>query len=133
MYNMFILHIICKYFPNERMLKMKKISLFIVINAISLYLVSNLMDSMYIGSLKSLLILTIILGLLNSTVKPILKFLSFPITFLTLGLFSLVINALVLKLSFMIVSNVALYGFFSAIWASILLSIVNAVLYSILD
>ena len=34
---------------------MKKISLFIVINAISLYLVSNLMDSMYIGSLKSLL------------------------------------------------------------------------------
>ncbi|MCI6668238.1 phage holin family protein [Romboutsia timonensis] len=112
---------------------MKKVSLFIVINAISLYVVSNLMDSMYIGSFKSLLILTIILGLLNSTVKPILKFLSFPITFLTLGLFSLVINALVLKLSFMMVSNVALYGFFSAIWASILLSIVNAVLYSILD
>ena len=105
---------------------MKKVSLFIVINAISLYVVSNLMDSMYIGSFKSLLILTVILGLLNSTVKPILKF-------LTLGLFSLVINALVLKLSFMMVSNVALYGFFSAIWASILLSIVNAVLYSILD
>ena len=105
---------------------MKKVSLFIVINAISLYVVSNLMDSMYIGSFKSLLILTVILGLLNSTVKPIL-------TFLTLGLFSLVINALVLKLSFMMVSNVALYGFFSAIWASILLSIVNAVLYSILD
>ena len=114
-------------------IKMKKVSLFIVINAISLYVVSNLMDSMYIGSFKSLLILTVILGLLNSTVKPILKFLSFPITFLTLGLFSLVINALVLKLSFMMVSNVALYGFFSAIWASILLSIVNAVLYSILD
>ena len=109
---------------------MKKVSLFIVINAISLYVVSNLMDSMYIGSFKSLLILTVILGLLNSTVKPILKFLSFPITFLTLGLFSLVINALVLKLSFMMVSNVALYGFFSAIWASILLSIVNAVLYT---
>ena len=99
---------------------MKKVSLFIVINAISLYVVSNLMDSMYIGSFKSLLILTVILGLLNST-------------FLTLGLFSLVINAFVLKLSFMMVSNVALYGFFSAIWASILLSIVNAVLYSILD
>ena len=57
------------------MLKMKKVSLFIVINAISLYVVSNLMDSMYIGSFKSLLILTVILGLLNSTVKPILKFL----------------------------------------------------------
>ena len=112
---------------------MKKVSLFIVINAISLYVVSNLMDSMYIGSFKSLLILTVILGLLNSTVKPILKFLSFPITFLTLGLFSLVINGFVLKLAFMLVSNVYLYGFFSAIIASILLSIVNSVLYSILD
>ena len=79
---------------------MKKISLFIVINAISLYLVSNLMDSMYIGSLKSLLILTIILGVLNSTIKPILKFLSFPITILTLGLFSLIINAISFKIIF---------------------------------
>ena len=112
---------------------MKNISLFIVVNAISLYLVSNLMDSMYIGSLKSLLILTIIFGILNSTVKPILKFFSFPITFLTLGLFSLVINGFVLKLSFSMVSNVHLYGFVSAILASILLSIVNSVLYSILD
>lgn len=111
---------------------MKKISIFIIINAISLYLISNLMDSMYIGSFKSLLILTIILAILNSTVKPILKFLSFPITFLTLGLFSLVVNALVLKLSFMMVSNVDLYGFFNAIWASILLSIVNTILYNIL-
>ena len=113
--------------------EMKKISLFIVINAISLYIVSNLMDSMYIGSLKSLLVLTVIFGILNSTIKPILKFFSFPITFLTLGLFSLVINGLVLKLSFIMVSNVYLHGFFSAILASILLSIVNSVLYSILD
>ena len=112
---------------------MKKISLFIIINAISLYIVSNLVDSMYIGSLKSLLILTIIFGLLNSKVKPILKFLSFPITLLTLGLFSLVINGLVLKLSFMMVSNVYLSGFFSAIWASILLSIANTILYNVLD
>ena len=112
---------------------MKKISLFIVVNAISLFIVSKLMDSMYIGSLKSLLILTIILGLLNSTLKPILKILSFPITFLTLGLFSLVINGLVLKLSFMMVSDATLSGLFSPILASILLSIVNGILYSIID
>lgn len=112
---------------------MKKISLFLVVNAISLYIVSNLIDSMYIGSLKSLLVLTIIFGILNLTIKPILNFFSFPITFLTLGLFYLVINGFVLKLAFMLVSNVYLYGFFSAIIASILLSIVNSVLYSILD
>ena len=112
---------------------MKRISLFIVINALSLYIISYLMSSVYISSFGSLILLTIIFGCLNLIVKPVIKFFSLPITFLTLGLFSLVINALVLKLSFMMVSNVALYGFFSAIWASILLSIVNAVLYSILD
>ena len=112
---------------------MKKVSLFIFINAISLFIVSKLIDSMYIGSLKSLLILTVILGLLNVTLKPILKLLSLPITFLTLGLFSLVINALVLKLSFIIVPNATLSGFFSAIWASILISIVNTILYNIID
>ena len=53
---------------------MKKISLFIVINAISLYLVSNLMDSMYIGSLKSLLILTIILVYLIQQLSQYLNF-----------------------------------------------------------
>lgn len=112
---------------------MKKISLFIVSNALSLFIVSKLMDSMHIGSLKALLTLTIIFGILNLTIKPILKFFSFPITLLTLGLFSLVVNGLVLKLAFMIVPNARLYGFFSAILASILLSIANTILYSILD
>lgn len=112
---------------------MKKISLFIVVNAISLYTVSHLVDNMYIGSLKALLILTLIFGVLNLTVKPLLKLLSFPITFLTLGLFSLVINGIVLKLAFMLVSNVSLYGFANAIMSSILLSIANTILYNILD
>ncbi|MGX4599731.1 phage holin family protein [Faecalimicrobium sp. JNUCC 81] len=112
---------------------MKKVSLFIVVNAISLYLVSHLMDSMYISSFKSLLILTLIFGLLNLTIKPLIQFFSLPITFLTLGLFSLVINAVVLKLAFMIVPGVNLYGFISAIGASILLSIANTILYNVLD
>lgn len=112
---------------------MKKASSFIVVNAISIYLVSLLMDSMYIGSFKSLLILTLIFGILNLTVKPIIKFFSLPITFLTLGLFSLVINGAVLKLAFSIVSGVHLSGFISAIIASILLSIANMILYSVLS
>lgn len=112
---------------------MKKASLFIVVNAISLFIVSKLMDSVYIGSLSSLLILTLIFGLLNLTVKPIIHLFSFPITFLTLGLFSFVINGVVLKLSFMLVSGVYLHGFISAILASILLSVVNTVLYNVFD
>ncbi|RDY25737.1 phage holin family protein [Romboutsia weinsteinii] len=112
---------------------MKKISLFIVVNAISLYLVSHLVDNMYIGSFKALLILTLIFGILNLTVKPLIHLFSLPITFLTLGLFSLVINAIVLKLAFRFVSGASLTGFFSAIIASILLSIANTILYNVLD
>lgn len=112
---------------------MKKISLFIVVNAISLYLVSLLMDSMYIGSFSGLLILTLIFGALNLTIKPLLQFFSLPITFLTLGLFSLVVNGVVLKLAFSLVPGVHLYGFLSAIGASILLSIANTIIYNVLD
>ena len=112
---------------------MKRLIISLLFSALSLYICSHLMNGMYIGSIGTLIVLSIVIGALNITVKPIMKFFSLPITILTFGLFSLVINALVLKLSFMMVSNVALYGFFSAIWASILLSIVNAVLYSILD
>ncbi|GAA0861586.1 Membrane protein of uncharacterised function [uncultured Clostridium sp.] len=112
---------------------MKRVSLFIIVNAISLYLVSLLMNSMYIGSFGALIILTIIFGALNLTVKPILEFLSLPITFLTLGLFLLIINAIVLKLAFGLVPGVYLYGFVNAIGASILLSIVNTIIYKILD
>ena len=112
---------------------MKKISLFIVVNALSLYIVSLLMSSVSITSLSSLLILTVIFGVLNLTIKPLLQFFSLPITFLTLGLFSLVINAVVLKLAFSVVPGVYLYGFISAIGASILLSIANTIIYNILD
>ena len=112
---------------------MKRISLFIIINAISLYIISNLMYSVYISSLGSLIMLTIIFGCLNLIVKPVIEFLSLPITFLTLGLFSLVINGIVLYLAFSLVPGVHLNGFINSIWAAILLSIANAIFYNIFD
>ena len=112
---------------------MRRISLFIVINAISLYIISYLMSSVYISSLGSLIMLTIIFGCLNLIVKPVIQFFSLPITFLTLGLFSLVINGIVLYLAFSIVPGVHLNRFLNSIWAAILLSIANAIFYNILD
>ena len=103
---------------------MRRISLFIVINAISLYIVSVLMKSVYIGSLASLITLTIIFGLLNLIVKPVIEFFSLPITFLTLGLFSFVVNGLVLT---------SLHGFFNAIIAAVLLTIANTIFYNVFD
>ena len=112
---------------------MKRISLFIVINAISLYIVSLLMDSVYIGSLTSLITLTLIFGCLNVFIKPLIQFFSLPMTILTLGLFSFVINGIVLKLAFSIVPGTHISGFFNAILAAILLTIVNTIFYHVFD
>lgn len=112
---------------------MKRISLFIVVNAISLYIISKLMSSVYISSLGSLLMLTIIFGCLNLIVKPIIQFFSLPITLITLGLFSFVINGIVLYLAFAIVPGSHLNGILNSIWAAILLSIANSIFYNILD
>lgn len=111
----------------------KRFSSFLIVNALSLFIVDKLMSSVYIGSLGSLLILTVIFGLLNLLVKPIIKLLSLPLTLLTFGLFSLVINGLVLKLAFAFVSNASINGLFNSILAAILLSIANTVLYNVFD
>lgn len=112
---------------------MKKLSISLVSSVASLWVVSQFVDSMQIDSFSTLVILAIILGLLNTFVKPILKFLSFPITILSLGLFSLVINAAVLKLAFILIPGANLTGFISTIMASILLSISNCIISNVLD
>jgi len=87
-------------------------------------------------ALPSLIILAAILALLNSFIKPVLKIISLPITCLTLGLFSLVINTLVLYLAVWIGNGLFDIGFeissfWSALGASIVISIVVAILNAI--
>ena len=110
---------------------LKQFLINIILGALSIYIVSLGVNSIYIMSIPSLILLSIVLGFLNSTIKPLLKFFSLPITIVTLGLFSLVINAIILKIAFAIVPGVHLEGFLPAIWASILLSICNWILYKI--
>ncbi|MGL5345826.1 MAG: phage holin family protein [Peptostreptococcaceae bacterium] len=110
---------------------LKQFLINIILGALSIYIVSLGVNSIYIVSIPSLILLSIVLGFLNSTIKPLLKIFSLPITIVTLGLFSLVINAIVLKIAFAIVPGVHLEGFLPAIWASILLSICNWILYKI--
>lgn len=110
---------------------LKQFIINVILGALSIYIVSLGVDSIYILSLPSLLLLSVVLGFLNSTIKPLLKLLSLPVTIVTLGLFSLIINAIVLKLAFGLVPGVHLEGFLPAIWASILLSICNWILFKI--
>jgi putative membrane protein len=67
----------------------------------------------------------LLLGFANALVKPILVALTLPLTVLTLGLFLLVINAIILLLIAALVPGFVLAGFWSAVMASIIISLVN--------
>jgi putative membrane protein len=74
-------------------------------------------------------VLAIVLAILNAIVKPILVFITFPITVVTLGLFLFVINALIILLADKFIRGFNVDGFWWALLFSLLLSIVTSVLY----
>ncbi len=112
---------------------MRKLLTQLFVNALSLWVIDFVMSSVYISTPTALVGTALILVILNAALKPVLQLVSLPVTFLTLGLFALFINAFVLELAFSFVSGSYIAGFSSAVWASILLSIVNSALNSIMD
>lgn len=91
---------------------------------ITFYLLQNQLHASL--SVSFLFVFVIVLALLNTFLRPIVAFFTFPITFLTLGLFRFVINALMVYLSFLLTGNPI--GFFDAFVASLLLSFVTFLL-----
>lgn len=100
--------------------------------ALGLLIISQLRWGIEAKNLSTALVAGLVLGLLNAIVRPILGFLTFPITLLTLGLFALVLNALMVMLMAALVKGVQLRnGFWGALIVSILLSIFNAIVTAI--
>ena len=93
---------------------MKKISASLIANAVALYLISILFDGVTL-ELKSLVIMTIVFTVLNIIVKPILTVLTLPLTILTLGLFSFVLNGIMLLIAFKMVPGAACDGLWTCI------------------
>lgn len=102
----------------------------ILINALLFLALSGLFQhTFYVGSIWIALAASLVLAILNMSIKPILIILSLPITIVTLGLFSVVINALMLQLtSFFVGPGFQFAGFGTALWISILMSIANLIL-----
>jgi putative membrane protein len=81
---------------------------------------------------SSLLVATLLLGFLNAFVRPVMMFLTFPLMILTLGLFSLVINALLLlAVSFMLHPHFTVAGFGAAFWGGLIISVTTLILNSL--
>ncbi|MBQ4343930.1 MAG: phage holin family protein [Erysipelotrichaceae bacterium] len=100
----------------------------LILNGVSLWLIDLIFDGIVISDAQSLIALTLMLALCNMLIKPFLQFFSFPLTLLSLGLFSLIINGIVLSMAFQLVPGAAIGGLGTAVLASIVLSVVNGAL-----
>jgi putative membrane protein len=103
----------------------------ILITALVAFGLSYLLDGVHIDAFTTSLILALVLAVLNALVKPILVILTLPITIVTLGLFLLVINALIIMLGDRFIDGFKVDGFWWALLFSILLSVVSSILYSV--
>lgn len=98
------------------------------VSAVALWIVAQVIPGIQVRSIGSALVATIVIAVVNSTIGPVLKFFAFPLIFLTLGLFLLVVNALLLKLASVFTPGFKVHGFLSAVAGSLVLTILTAVL-----
>jgi len=102
--------------------------LHLLITAAVLMLVSAIMPGVYLAGFGTAVAAAIIMGLVNFFLRPLLLLLTLPLNFLTLGLFSFVINALMFALVAWLVPGFEVSNFMSALGGSILLAIMTSVL-----
>lgn len=100
--------------------------------AASLFITAVVVPGLAITGAVSALVGAIVLGFVNAIVKPILVVLTLPLTFLTLGLFLLVVNAIALGLVGYLTPGLTVSGFFPAIIGSIVLTFVSSVINQLL-
>lgn len=97
----------------------------ILVTALAAIIAANLIPGVSISGGFTAIILALVLALLNTFVKPLLVILTIPITVLTLGLFLLVINTLIIKFASQLVTGFSVQNWWAAFWFGILLSIVT--------
>lgn len=104
----------------------------ILISGLAVALASYLTPGASVDGYMTAIIVAVVLAVVNSTIGPILKLLTFPLNILTLGLMSLVINVLMVLLVAKIIPGFTLDGFWSAFVFAIILALVNMILGGVL-
>ena len=103
----------------------------ILITAVAAYLAARFIPGVTISDAKTAILVALVLGILNAFLKPILVILTIPITILTLGLFLLVINILIIFLAARIVPGFAVEGWVAALLFSLVLAVISYILDAI--
>ena len=104
-----------------------------LILTVAILLTSYLLDGIHSSGFFSAFFAAAILGILNAFIRPILLVVTLPINVLTLGLFTFIINALLLNFVSILITGFEVYGFWSAVFGSLLISFVSRLLTSFID
>ena len=105
----------------------------LLLNAVALWITAQVVPGFHVGDSLSLILVAIVLGVVNTFIKPILSFVTAPISIVTLGLFAFVVNAVVLFIvSAIVPQGLRIEGWISAILGAVVLSVVSTVLSSVL-
>ena len=99
-----------------------------VLTAVAIWIVSRLVPGFSVNGPVAALIAAVVIGFVNATIGLFLKIVTFPLTIVTLGLFWLIINAVMIKLASAIVPGFRVDTFGAAFWGAIVLSLVNMAL-----
>jgi len=99
-----------------------------LLSALAIWIASRLVPGFSVSGPMAALIAAVVIGFVNATLGLFLKIVTFPLTVLTLGLFWLIINAVMIKLASAIVPGFRVDTFGAAFWGAIVLSLVNMVL-----
>lgn len=96
-----------------------------LLSAIALLLTSNLVPGFEVSGIRAALVAALVIGLLNATIGLVLKILTFPISILTLGIFLLVINGVMILAASSVVRGFRVYGIVPAFWGAVVLALLG--------
>lgn len=102
-----------------------------ILSAVALLLVSHLVPGFQVRGLIPALIAAVVIGLLNATVGLFLKIITFPLSILTLGIFLLVINGIMILLASAIVPGFHVSGFGPAFWGALVLALLGMLIRAV--
>jgi putative membrane protein len=105
----------------------------LLLSAVAVVIGAYVIPGVSVNGYVTALIVALIMSLLNVTVKPLLVILTIPVTILTLGLFLLVINVIIIYITDALISGFSVNGFFPALIFSLVVSLVNWLFDSMLD
>ncbi|UCF57631.1 MAG: phage holin family protein [Deltaproteobacteria bacterium] len=100
---------------------------------VAIMVASYLMEGIYVSGFFSAFFAAAILGILNAFFRPVLIIPTLPINILSLGLFTFIINAMLLKMASSIIAGFEVYGFWSAVFGSLIISLVSWLLSSFVN